>query len=66
MVKLEVTIDDQQWPKLKMVGVRTALDGGKSTSTEIILHDQAYNKFEGELHNLLRPMVSELINRRKR
>ncbi len=64
MVKLEVTIDDRLWPKLSMVAKRVNLDGSPVVLTQSILYDQAYNKFEGDLHNMLRPMVEQLIKRR--
>jgi hypothetical protein len=64
MVRLEVVIDDQQWPKLKLVALRTDLNGQRTAVTKVILYDQAYNQFEGDLHNQLRPMVDQLINRR--
>ena len=64
MVRLEVSIDDSLWPKLKFIAFRTDLNGQKTAVTKTILYDQAYNTFEGDLHNQLRPMVEQLINRR--
>ena len=64
MTRLEVSIDDQQWPKLKLVVLRMDLNGQKTALTKTVLYDQAYNQFESDLHNQLRPMVEQLINRR--
>jgi hypothetical protein len=64
MVRLELSIDDAQWPKLKLIALRTDLNGQKTAVTKTILYDQAYNQFESDLHNQLRPMVEQLINRR--
>lgn len=64
MVRIEVSIDDVQWPKLKMVLVRTDLNGQKHALTKSWIYDGAYNQFENDLHNHLRPIVEQLINRR--
>lgn len=64
MVKMEVSIDDQKWPKLKMVLTRTNLDGQKSVMAKEWLYDGAYSQFENDLHNHLRPMIEQLVKRR--
>lgn len=64
MVRLELAIDDQQWPKLKMVLTRTDVDGQKHALVKIWVYDGAYNQFENDVHNHLRPMVEQLIKRR--
>lgn len=64
MVRLEVAIDDQRWPQLKLVLTRTDLDGQKHVLTNTRQYDGAYNQFENDLHNHLRPMVEQLIKRR--
>jgi hypothetical protein len=64
MVRLEVAIDDVLWPKLKLVLIRTDLDGQKTSLVKQWIYDGAYNQFENDIHNHLRPMVEQLINRR--
>jgi hypothetical protein len=64
MVRMEVVIDDTKWPKLKMVITRTSLNGTKTGIVKEWMYDGAYSQFENDLHNNLRPMVSELVDRR--
>lgn len=64
MVRIEIAIDDQQWPKLKMVINRTDVDGQRVALTNSRQYDQAYNQFENDVHNHLRPAVDQLIKRR--
>lgn len=65
MVKLTVIIDDQKWPHLTMVCQIENLDGTKTGTTDRSQYDTAYSVFENVLHNRLRPMLDQLINRRK-
>ena len=62
---LEVTILDDKWPKLRIVCRRQTSTGETSVTTLEQLYDGAYVMFEAALHNHLRPMVDELIQRRK-
>lgn len=63
---LEVTINDEKWPKLTMITQSSKPGQGPSNSVDHALYDGAYNVFEGILHNKLRPLVEELINQRQR
>jgi hypothetical protein len=64
MVRLEVSIDDTLWPQLKIVLLRTNLDGTKVSFIRKFQYDGAYSQFENDLHNHLRPMVEQLTSRR--
>lgn len=64
MVKLEIMIDDTNWPHLKMVCTRSGLQGDRAATTDRAQYDTAYTQFENVLHNHLRPMITELNNRR--
>jgi hypothetical protein len=64
MVKLEVSIDDQKWPKLKMTLTRTDINGQKHVLQNERQYDGAYSQFENDLHNHLRPMIEQLVKRR--
>lgn len=64
MVRMEVAIDDQLWPKLKILITRTGLTGEKSSFSRQFQYDGAYSQFENDLHNHLRPMIDELVKRR--
>jgi hypothetical protein len=63
---MNITITDDKWPKLTMVVNRETVTGDKFVSTDSYQYDLSYTNFEGILHNHLRPMVEELIKRRKR
>jgi hypothetical protein len=64
MVRMEVTIDDRQWPKLSLLINRTGLSGQRTVHTRQFQYDGAYSQFENDLHNQLRPMIDELVKRR--
>lgn len=66
MERLELSIDDTKWPKLKMTITRTDVNGVKTSVVKEFQYDLAYIQFEGEVHNKLRPMVDNLIQRRLR
>lgn len=63
--RLQLTIDDTQWPKLHISGSREDSQGGKVAFDQKVFFDQAYLQFENLLHNQLRPLVEEIIKRRK-
>lgn len=63
--RIQLTIDDTQWPKLHISGVRENTQGSKTVFDQKVFYDQAYLQFENVLHNQLRPLVEELIQRRK-
>ena len=65
MQQMHVTITDDRWPKLTIV-IKRDTDRGPVVSQESFQYDGAYNVFEAALHNHLRPMVEEIIKRRKR
>lgn len=64
MVHLELSIDDTQWPKLKLVIQSSDVNGQKSATTQTVMYDQAYSQFENTVHNFLRPIVDSLTKRR--
>ena len=63
--RIELTIDDIDFPKLKISGVRTGTTGDRSVFTLKQQYDLAYGAFENLLHNQLRPAVNEIVDRRK-
>lgn len=65
MGELHIQIFDDQWPKLRLVGTIKLVNGQSAHFDEKVLYDQAYNKFEGTCHNMLRKVVEAAINRRK-
>lgn len=65
LTRITLTIDDTSWPKLHIAGLREGTQGDKVTFDQKIIFDQAYLQFENLLHNQLRPLVDELIRRRK-
>ena len=65
LTRLELTIDDQEWPKLHLAGKRVSTTGTPSAFDHKVQYDLAYNQFENDLHNQLRPAVNEIIERRK-
>lgn len=65
MAKLEIEIFDDLWPKLRLVGTIRHNNGQSTHFDEKVLYDQAYSKFEGTLHNMLRPLINNVIDRRK-
>jgi hypothetical protein len=62
---LEVSLMDDKWPKLRIVCRRQTSTGETTITTLDALYDGAYVMFEAQLQNHLRPMVEELIRRRK-
>ena len=62
---LEVTIWDDKWPKLRIVCRRQTTSGEATITQREILYDQSLAMFETHLTNHLRPMVQELIQKRK-
>lgn len=64
-IQITLTISDERWPILQAVGTRSSIGGAPSAVKEQQQYDLAYDKFEGTLHNLLRPAVEELIRRNK-
>lgn len=66
MVRMTITIDDSRWPKLRMILNREMMNQPPIVSIDDRQYDLAYDGFEGIIHNHLRPMVEELIQRKKR
>lgn len=64
MTKLTVVIDDQKWPKVRMVATREGITGQPTSTVSESTYDTAYTVFENVLHNHLRPMVQEVNDRR--
>lgn len=64
LVRLTFSIDDDQWPKLHIAGERTDSRGGRVAFGNKQQYDLAYTAFENDLHNQLRPLVAELIERK--
>lgn len=64
LVRLSLSIDDQQWPKLHIAGERIDASGGRVAFDHKQQYDLAYGAFENTLHNQLRPLVNELIERK--
>jgi hypothetical protein len=64
-ITISITIFDDKWPNLTLVGRREGNCGVSAAITSNQQYDLAYNKFENDLHNLLRPAVDALITRRK-
>lgn len=65
MLKLEITIHDQLWPMVVITAQRESYANGRLVFQEKVQYDLAYGKAENMVHNQLKPMVEELINRRK-
>lgn len=65
MQQMHVTITDDRWPKLTII-IRRETDSGPVVFQESFQYDGAYTQFEAALHNQLRPMVEQIIKRRKR
>lgn len=66
MLKLEVIIHDQQWPLITITASRESFERGKVVLQEKKQYDLSYGKAEEMCHNLLKPMVQELIERHQR
>jgi hypothetical protein len=64
LVRLNLSIDDDQWPKLHIAGERMDSRGGRVAFDDRMQYDLAYTRFENTLHNQLRPLVAELIERK--
>jgi hypothetical protein len=64
LVRLSLSIDDQQWPKLHIAGERVDASGGRVAFDDKMQYDLAYTRFENTLHNQLRPLVQEIIERK--
>lgn len=62
----EVTINDDFWPQVSIVIRGTDANGVPFTRTNKAKYDGAYSQFEGDLHNVLRPVLQSLIDKRKR
>lgn len=62
---LEVTVVDDQWPKLRIACIRRSTTGEPVMTNQAILYDQANVQFENQLSNHIRVMVQDVINRRK-
>lgn len=65
ITRISLSIDDARWPKLHLTGVREGTTGDKNVIDHSVQYDLAYIQFENDLHNMLRPAVSELVERRK-
>lgn len=63
--RVTFTIDDDLWPKLKIVGERMTDRGDRIAFIERAQYDLAYSQFENLVHNQLRPAVQQIIERRK-
>ena len=63
--RLTITIDDNFWPKLHIAGDRVSSTGDRVAFDEKQTYDLAYTAFENTVHNQLRPLVEEIIRRRK-
>lgn len=62
---LEVTVLDDQWPKLRIVCQRRSTTGEPTMTNQAVLYDQAAAQFECQMLNHIRAMCAEVINRRK-
>lgn len=62
---LEVTVVDDQWPKLRVVCTRRSTTGEPTITQQAVLYDQAAVQFENQLSNHIRVMVADVIARRK-
>ena len=62
---LEVTVVDDQWPKLRIVCQRRSTTGEPTMTQQAVLYDQANVQFETQLTNHVRVMVQDVINRHK-
>ena len=62
---LEVTVNDDRWPKLRIVCSRRSTTGEPLMTQQEVLYDQAAVQFEAQMLNHIRAMVAEVINRRK-
>lgn len=65
MLKLEIVVHDQQWPQVVITTTRESYGQGRVVTQDKVQYDLAYGKAEGMVHNQLKPMVEEIINRRK-
>ena len=65
MLNMNVSINTDRWPLVTVVVTHDSFVRGKVVSTQQVQYDVAYSKAEEMVHNALRPMVTELINRRK-
>ena len=65
MLRLEVVLHDELWPQLTITVTRESFTSGKSFTQAKQQYDLAYGKAEEMVHNALRPLVQELINRHK-
>jgi hypothetical protein len=66
MLKMEVTVHDEQWPLVTMTVIRESFRSGKVVLQEKKQYDLAYGKLEEMLHNQARPMVEEIVGRHQR
>ena len=65
MGELTFRVYDDMWPKLRIVGEWRGPGGNRVIFEERAQYDVAYLKFEGALHNQLRPLIEAVIARRK-
>jgi hypothetical protein len=65
LTRITLAIDDQSWPKLHISGERVGATGNRTAFEQKVQYDQAYMQFENLVHNQLRPVVTEIIERRK-
>lgn len=63
MLKLEITVHDQMWPQLVITISRQSYRGATQVQQEKKQYDLAYVKAEEMVHNHLRPLVEELIQK---
>lgn len=62
--RVEFSIDDTMWPKLRLAGTIITNTGQRIAFDERQQYDLAYGAFENALHNVLRPVVERLNSRR--
>jgi hypothetical protein len=62
--RVEFSIDDTTWPKLRLAGTIITNRGERIAFDDRQSYDLAYVSFENALHNVLRPVVERLTKRR--
>lgn len=62
---LDVTVLDDQWPKLRIACIRRSTTGEPTMTNQAVLYDQAGVQFETQLSNHIRVMVQDVIARHK-
>jgi hypothetical protein len=62
MLRLELIVHDQQWPRITLTLTRQS-QGGPVVQQEKIQYDLAQGKAEEMVGNHLRRLISELLNR---